>query len=111
MTLQTLETALKATQLPVAHYAFDAATRPTAPYIVYAEDYDNSALWADSKQREKVMTGTVDLFTPGDPGTLKTTVENALRSCELYWFINSTQYEGFSGLVHIEWVWSMPWQE
>lgn len=83
------------------------AVKRTAPYLVWAEDGQADALWADGVPQEQAATGTVDLFTRTEEDPLFDAVQQALTAAELSWRWNSTQREEDTGLIHHEWVWEL----
>jgi len=104
MSLLTLKNALAATGLPFAHYAWanDAYER-RVDHGVYAEDGAND-LYADGIHSEKVIQGTVDYYTRDDSGAPQTTIEAALNTGEIAWYLNSIQFEEDTGFIHYEWI-------
>lgn len=104
MSLQTLKTALDSTRLPFAHYAWSKnANELKHDYGVWAEDGANDLI-ADDIHTEGVIQGTVDYYTRDDSGTPKATIEAALNTGEIAWYLNSIQFEDDTGYIHYEWV-------
>ena len=99
--MDELATALTNTGLPFAHFGWSKA--PAGDYGVYAEDGANDLI-AGNKHVEKVLQGTVDYFTRDDSGTPKATIEAALDSVPVAWYLNSVQFENDTGYIHYEWV-------
>lgn len=99
--LKELEKTLRATGIPFAHYAWDHA--PASDYGVWAED-SARAVWSDGKISEQSVQGTIDLFTKDDSQTPKATIQSALNSLDISWYLNSIQYESDTGFIHYEWV-------
>lgn len=100
-----LVTALKATEIPFAEYAWDQ--RPEGSYGVIAPD---TALhdYADNRVTSQAPQGTVDLFTDTNDRTLVETVQGVLNTAEgCSWYLNSIQYETDTRLIHWEWVWTL----
>ena len=93
--------ALAATGYQFAHFGWSKA--PSGDYGVYAEDGANDLI-AGNKHVEKVLQGTVDYFTRDDSGTPKATIEAALDSVPVAWYLNSIQFENDTGYIHYEWV-------
>ena len=93
--------ALDKTGLKFAHFGWSKA--PSGDYGVYAEDGAND-LVAGNLHVEKVLQGTVDYFTRDDSGTPKRTIEAAMDSVPVAWYLNSIQFEPDSGYIHYEWV-------
>lgn len=103
--LDELKEALEATGIPFAHYAW--STRPSGDYGVWGED-SSTTLWAGNKMCERSTQGTVDLFADDDGGFAKELVESALANVGCSWYLNSTQYEEDTRLLHYEWVFEVP---
>ena len=99
--MDELINALDATGYQFAHFGWSKA--PTGDYGVYAEDGANDLI-AGNKHVEKVLQGTVDYFTRDDSGTPKATIEAALDSVPVAWYLNSIQFENDTGYIHYEWV-------
>lgn len=99
--LDTLETALTTTGFKFAHFGWSKA--PKGDYGIFAEDGANDFL-AEDHHAEQALTGTVDYFTRDNSGTPKTTIETALESSGVAWYLNSNQLEDDTGYIHYEWV-------
>lgn len=97
MTISELATALN-TVYPFAHFAW--AKAPNTTYGVYAEDSENRDRGTD----QYAMRMTVDLFTKDDSVTPRESVQDVFITAGIPWYLNSTQYEDQTGLIHYEWV-------
>lgn len=89
----------------VSHYF---AWKQEPPYLVWAEDGQGTALWADGKMELQTITGTIDLFTKnlrGEP--LFEATQQALDQAGISWRLNSVQYEEDTRLLHYEWRWEI----
>lgn len=84
-------------------YHYHAPSNAKAPYIVWAEDSADDFL-ADNKHVEILMSGTIDLYTAKENDPLFDGVVDALNGIPCAWYLNSTQYEDETGLIHYEWV-------
>lgn len=102
MTYEALIDALTECGVPFREGAWD--THPEPPYGVYALDGSGSDLWADDRQEEQVLQGTVDLFVRGRGRDKMALVERALYDSGVSWDLNSIQYESDTRLTHFEWV-------
>lgn len=87
----------------VKHYF---GTGIPAPYIIWAEESEDDHFAGDGHE-DGATTGTIDLFTQTEYDPLKKQVETALDAAGIAWYLNSTQYEDETGLIHHEWVWSV----
>jgi len=101
--LDALKNALLTVGPPVSHYT--AAKQPDK-YIVWAEDGQANAIWADGHMQEQAITGTVDYFTKSEYDANVAAIQTALNSIDVSWRLESVQYEDFSGYIHYEWTWS-----
>lgn len=101
---EQMRTAFKALPIPFAESEW--ATRPAGDYGVFQLDFEASALNGDGEKIERAFSGSVDLFMKGAIDTNKTAqVEDVLRRfCGASFRMNSIQYEGSTGLTHVEWV-------
>ena len=99
--MNELKTALTNTGYKFAHFGWSKA--PAGDYGVYAEDGANDLI-AGNVHVEKVLQGTVDYFTRDDSGAPKTTIEAALDSVPVAWYLSSIQFESDTGYIHYEWV-------
>lgn len=103
--LERLETALKETGLPFAHFGWSKA--PDGDYGVFAEDGSND-LSAGNSHAETTVEGTVDYFTRDDSGAPQRAIQDALEGVEgLAWYLNSVQFEDDTGYIHYEWVFQL----
>ncbi len=100
MTLQSLKTLLLTIGPPVFHYF---ASGQTDKYIIWAEDNQADAVWADGKMQEQVIEGTVDYFTKTENDTNVQKIQNALNNGQISWRLISVQYEEDTKYIHYEW--------
>lgn len=75
-------------------------------YIVWQEEGGNY-LRADDITAEKIITGTIDLFSKTEFDTWSWQVEDALDNAKIAYRLNSVQYEEQTGFWHWEWVFSV----
>ena len=54
------------------------------------------------------VTGTTDLYTKLEFDPWKEAFEASLDEQEIWWYLNSVQYEEETGFIHYEWVWEVP---
>jgi len=82
-------------------------TGMTCPYIVWAEDGQADAVWANSRMQAQAITGTIDYFTAldNDPNCVK--IQDALNDAGIAFRLESVQYEPDQKIIHHEWVWSI----
>lgn len=99
--LETIKNALLSVSRNV--YRYTAGENPKPPFIVWAEDIENSFM-ANGKHEETAQQGTVDLYTKNEADPLRESIPAALNACGCCWYKNSTQYEDETGLIHDEWV-------
>lgn len=109
MTLNDVKNALLTVGPPVSHHA--AFEQPNK-YIVWAEDNQSDAVWADGKMQEQAIQGTIDYFTKveNDPNVQK--IQDALNDADISFQLNSIQYEDDTRFIHYEWTFEVEqWQE
>ena len=82
-------------------------TGMNCPYIVWSEDGQQDAVWADSRMQAQAITGTIDYFTliDSDPNCKK--IQDALNDAGIAFRLESVQYEPTTKKIHHEWVWSI----
>lgn len=103
--LEALRSALVALTEKV--YRYTAPPNEMPPYLIWAEDSRNDFVAGD-RHCENAWQGTVDLYTMDEADPLTGQVETALDSLPCCaWYLNSTQYEEDTGLIHHEWVWTV----
>lgn len=76
-------------------------------YIVWAEDGQGDAVWADNMMQQQTITGTIDYFTKIENDENMERIQEALNDAEICFKLNSVQYEGETGYIHYEWVWEI----
>ena len=75
-------------------------------YFVWQEDGAHD-FQAGNKHLEKAVTGTTDLYTKLEFDPWKEAFEASLDEQEIWWYLNSVQYEEETGFTHYEWVWEV----
>lgn len=107
MTYNRLAAALARTGIPFAEGAWYRAHALKSDFGAYAID-GRRDLKSDGTSSEKMLEGTVDLFTRGSNGLAQADlVEAAMDSVGVAWGVNmAAQYEENTGLTHWEWVFS-----
>ena len=103
MVLADIGAALLAVGVPVSHYA---AHKQPDQYIVWAEDGQANAIWADGRMQEQAIAGTVDYFTKTEYDGNVALIQAALNGIDVSWRLESVQYEEITGYIHTEWSWS-----
>jgi hypothetical protein len=84
-----LKAALLSVGVPVYHAT---ALKQDAPYIVWAEDGQGAALYADDHIVAQAISGTIDYFTKTeyDPNFQK--IQDALSELDIDWELNDIGY-------------------
>lgn len=101
-----LVTALKATGIPFAEYAWDV--RPKVNYGTIAIDGAGQHSHADNHTIDQAIEGTVDLFTYDNDRSVIDLVQNVLDTFDgCAWYLESVQYESDTRLIHWEWVFQL----
>ena len=89
----------------VFHYRADSIKRDK--YIVWAEDNQSGASYADNKTKSITLQGTIDYFTKTEYDSLVNTIQKTMNDSKMTWRINSIQYEDDTKYFHHEWVWEV----
>lgn len=92
--------------LPKATFHYSATSKP-AKYIVWAEEGQAGALYADDMMQEQAIEGTVDLFTKTEYDPLFKSIQKAMNNADMTWRLESIQHEKETGYIHYEWVWEV----
>lgn len=105
MLFESLVEALMETEIPFAEGAWQDAHKLQQDYGVYALDGAHDQM-ADDRHGERLVEGTIDLFTLHSRGTEKAAqIEGALESVGVIWRLNAgPMYENDTGYTHWEWV-------
>ena len=78
----------------------------SAPYLIWAEDGEDSALSANNHKAEQALSGSVDYYTKTEFDPVADDIQEALNGIEgLGWVLESVQYEDETQLIHFEWRW------
>lgn len=104
MSLVKLRDALLSITPNVHHYE---AHKAKGNYIVWAEDGQGSAGYADNRMILQGIQGTIDYFTNDEFDPVFDQIQAALNALGMSWRLNSIQYEKDTGYIHYEWVWEM----
>lgn len=104
MTLQTVKEALLTVTDKVFHYQ---AWEQPDKYIVWAEDAESGAIYANNKKQIQTIQGTIDYFTKEESDQNVRAIQSVLNDKEITWSLNSVQHEQESGYIHYEWVFEL----
>lgn len=93
-------------------YHYFAPSEAKAPYIVWAEDAEDTSFDADNHKVRQSIGGYVDLFTPLEFDDRFDSIQSVLDSFDgLSWSWESTQYgdpqNENDNLIHHTWSWRM----
>ena len=103
MTFQNkIKAALLTVGVPVSHYS---ATKQLNKYIVWAEDVQRDAVYADDVLQTQIIEGTIDYFTKSEYDVNVDAIQTALNDAGISFRLNSIQHEDDTGYIHYEWVW------
>lgn len=101
-----LVTALKATGIPFAEYAWDQ--RPKVNYGTVAIDGAGESLAADNRIENQPIEGTIDLYTYDNDREGVELIQGVLNDMEgCAWYLESVQYENDSRMIHWEWIFQL----
>ena len=104
MTLTDLKNALVSVSSSTYHYT--APDNKGFPRIVFAEDGADDLICNDV-HAERIITGTIDLFSKTENDPLISATESALNGLQIGWRLNNVIYEEDTHVIHHEWVFSM----
>lgn len=104
MKLSDLRDALLEVIPDVFHYE---AWAKSDKYIVWAEDNESDASYADDHQIDQVIQGTIDYFTKTEFDNTVVLIQQKLNSIDVAWRLNSIQHEKETGYIHYEWVFEL----
>ena len=80
----------------------------TAPFCIWAEDSEASALYSSNHKAEQTISGTIDYYTLTEFDTTVELIQEKLNSIEnCGWSLISIQYEDETNLIHYEWDFSI----
>ena len=90
--------------LSVYHYWHP---RLKAPFLIWAEDGEDSALHTSNHKSEQAISGTIDYFTLEEYDTMVETIQETLNTVENLGWALSVQYEDETNLIHYEWTFNI----
>ena len=105
MQLADVKTALLTVTTNLRHYD---ATGLIAPYVVWSEDTQADAVYADGKMQEQGIQGTIDLFTKTEYDPKFSQIQTALNNAGIGFYLDSIQYESDTKYIHYQWIFSIP---
>jgi len=105
MKLTDLRDALLSLSMPVHH--FFPHKEKADQYIVWAEDGEAGAGYADNQKTNQVIQGTLDYFTKTEFDSNLALIQEKLNSMDMAWRLNTIEYEEDTGYIHYEWVWEL----
>lgn len=105
MTLLELGTALLAVVPECYHYT---AHEKTDKYIVWAEDGQAGALYADGVMYQQSIAGTVHYYTHMEFDPNFDRIQTVLNGSGAAWRLESVQYEDDTKYIHYEWSFELP---
>ena len=98
--LERVKEALLLVPVDVFHYY---ATKKPDQYIVWAESSEGDSVEADNRKEEQSLSGYIDYFTKSDKDKNVETIQKALKSAGIAFFLNDVQYEEEMGYIHYAW--------
>lgn len=107
-TLQSLYQQLNSVSESLDVYHYEKSEDADVPYIVWAEDGEESSFHSDNGKHEQVIGGVVDYYTQTEFDSNVDTIQtklNELSGCS--WLLDSVQYEDDTKLIHYHWRWEM----
>ena len=104
MKLTDLRDALLEVTQDTFHYT---GTHKKDKYIVWAEDTESNANYADDCKAEQVIQGTIDYYTKTEFDNNVILIQQKLNSIDVAWQLNTIQYEEETGYIHYEWTFEL----
>lgn len=78
------------------------------PYVVWAEEGEESSFHANNTKEEQVISGSLDFYTETEFDSLVDDIQGALSEIEnCSWVLSSVQYEDETKLIHYSWNWEL----
>lgn len=99
--LMDIRDALYSTGVPTYHY--ERPESAAAPWIVWAEDGEESSFNGDNLKEEQQIHGVVDCYTQQEYDPLLDKVQEVLNGIAAGWSLTSVQYEDETKLIHYSW--------
>lgn len=79
-----------------------------APFILWAEDGEDSSFEADNHKEEQSIYGTLDYYTKTEYDPIVDEIQSALNGFDnLAWRYDATEYEDETNLIHHSWEWRL----
>jgi hypothetical protein len=104
MSLQEFKAMLLTITSNVFHYQ---AYSKLDKYIVWAEDSESDASYADDKKVDQITQGTIDYYTKLEFDPMVKSIQDKLTENEISWTLASVQYEEDTKYIHHEWLWEV----
>lgn len=111
MTLLTIK--LKAIQaalvevLPATFHYWRPINNDRTPFIVWAENGENSRLDVNNFKDLQAIGGNIDFYTKKEFDPLVDDIQSRLQGLQLKmpfgWVLDTVQYEDSTGLIHYSW--------
>ena len=105
MQLSDVKTALLTVTTNLRHYD---ATGLIAPFVVWSEDAQAGAVYADGQMKEQAIQGTIDLYTKTEYDQTFNQIQAALNNAGIGFYLDSIQYEIDTKYIHYQWIFSIP---
>jgi len=105
MQLADVKTALLTVTTNLRHYD---ATGLIVPFVVWSEDTQVDAVYADGKMKEQGIQGTIDLYTKNEYDPKFSLIQTALNNAGIGFYLDSIQYETETKYIHYQWIFSIP---
>jgi len=103
--LADVKAALLTVTTNLRHYD---ATGLIAPFVVWSEDTQSDAVYANGRMEEQAIQGTIDLYTRTEYDSKFSQIQTALNDAGISFYLDSIQYEEDTKLIHYQWIFSIP---
>lgn len=74
-----------------------------APYIVWAEQYEEDSFYADNRKKNQGVHCVVDYFTKTEFDTTIDRIQQYLDESGFSWSLDNVEYEDETNLIHYNW--------
>ncbi len=102
--LKNLRDVLLTIGVPVYHFE---ALKQDDKYIIWTEEGQASANYADNKMVTQMIAGTIDYFTKEEFDENFDLIQEKLNNADVAWELNSIQFEEKTKYIHYEWTWEL----
>ena len=104
MTLQDFRDILLTIGVPVYHFE---GFQEKDSYLVWQEEGQSDAVYADNKMLTQYIEGTLDYFTQVEFDPNFELIQSALNNGQIAWGLTNIDFDVESKYIHYEWRWTI----